>query len=122
LESIHARKTGALFLVSLRLGALAAGASPSQLKSLQEYGRALGLAFQIADDLLDVGGNEQAVGKRVGKDANRGKLTFPGLMGVEESRRRAERLVAHACDALAPLGPPAERLVMLARYVVERDR
>ena len=122
LESIHARKTGALFLVSLRMGALTANASARQLKSLEEYGRALGLAFQIADDLLDVGGNEQAVGKRVGKDANRGKLTFPGLMGVEESRRRAERLVAQACDALAPLGPPAERLVMLARYVVERDR
>ncbi|HUY93085.1 MAG TPA: farnesyl diphosphate synthase [Pirellulales bacterium] len=122
LESIHARKTGALFLVSLRMGALTAGAGAEPLKMLEEYGRALGLAFQIADDLLDVGGNEQAVGKRVGKDANRGKLTFPGLMGVEESRRRAERLIAEACDALAPLGPPAERLVMLARYVVERDR
>ncbi len=122
LESIHRRKTGAMFLVSLRLGALTANANARQVQMLEEYGRALGLAFQIADDLLDVNGNEQAVGKRVGKDANRGKLTFPGLLGVDESRRRAERLIAQACDALAPLGPPAEHLVMLARYVVERDR
>ena len=122
LESIHRRKTGAMFLVSLRLGALTANADSRQIQILEEYGRALGLAFQIADDLLDVSGDEQAVGKRVGKDANRGKLTFPGLLGVDESRRRAEQLIAQACDALAPLGPPAENLVMLARYVVERDR
>lgn len=122
LESIHRRKTGAMFLVSLRLGALTAKADARQMKMLEDYGRALGLAFQIADDLLDVNGDERAVGKRVGKDASRGKLTFPGLLGVEESRRRAERLIAQACDALAPLGPPAERLVALARYVVERDR
>ncbi|HXT59242.1 MAG TPA: farnesyl diphosphate synthase [Pirellulales bacterium] len=122
LESIHRRKTGAMFLVSLQLGALTAGADAKQLKLLEDYGRSLGLAFQIADDLLDVHGDERAVGKRVGKDANRGKLTFPGLLGVDESRRRAERLIAEACDVLAPLGPPAEHLVMLARYVVERDR
>ncbi len=122
LESIHRRKTGAMFLVSLRLGALTAEADAKQMEMLEEYGRALGLAFQIADDLLDVSGDERAVGKRVGKDANRGKLTFPGLLGVEESRRRAEHLIAQACDALAPLGPPAENLVALARYVVERNR
>jgi geranylgeranyl diphosphate synthase type II len=122
LESIHRRKTGAMFLVALRLGALTAAADAGQLEMLEAYGRSLGLAFQIADDLLDVNGDERAVGKRVGKDADRGKLTFPGLLGVEESRRRAERLIAEACDALAPLGPPAEHLVMLARYVVERDR
>lgn len=122
LESIHRRKTGALFLVSLRMGALTAGADDAALERLDAYGRRLGLAFQIADDLLDVDGNEQALGKRVGKDADRGKLTFPGLLGVDESRRRAERLIAEACDALAPLGPPAENLTQLARFVVVRNR
>ena len=122
LESIHRRKTGSIFLVSLRLGALTAGADTLQMKLLNEYGERLGLAFQIADDLLDVQGNEGAVGKRVGKDADRGKLTFPGLLGANESQRRAEQLVAEACELLAALGPPAEPLAALARYVVERDR
>lgn len=122
LESIHRRKTGSLFLVSLRLGALTAGADGRQMKLLDEYGERLGLAFQIADDLLDVQGNEGAVGKRVGKDADRGKLTFPGLLGADESQRRAERLVAEACDLVEALGPAAEPLAALARYVVERDR
>ncbi|HUY36293.1 MAG TPA: farnesyl diphosphate synthase [Pirellulales bacterium] len=122
LESIHHRKTGAMFLVSLRLGALTAGAEAEQMSCLEEYGRRLGLAFQIADDLLDVDGDEKNVGKRVGKDANRGKLTFPGLLGIAESRRRAERLAAEACEALRPLGPAADALATLARYVVERNR
>ena len=122
LESIHERKTGAIFLVSLRLGALTAAADQTQIHLLDEYGRRLGLAFQIADDLLDVQGNEEAAGKRVGKDADRGKLTFPGLLGVDESVRRARGLVAEACDLIAPLGAPAEPLASLARYVIERDR
>jgi geranylgeranyl diphosphate synthase type II len=122
LESIHRRKTGAMFLVSLRLGALTAAAATEQMSCLDEYGKRLGLAFQIADDLLDVDGDETNVGKRVGKDADRGKLTFPGLLGTVESRCRAERLVAEACAALRPLGGAAEGLATLARYVVERDR
>ena len=122
LESIHERKTGAIFLVSLRLGGLTAAAGPTQIDVLEEYGRRLGLAFQIADDLLDVQGNEEAAGKRVGKDADHGKLTFPGLLGIDESARRARRLVAEACELVGPLGTAAEPLVSLARYVVERDR
>lgn len=122
LESIHERKTGAIFLVSLRLGGLTAAAGPTQIQCLEEYGRRLGLAFQIADDLLDVQGNEEAAGKRVGKDADHGKLTFPGLLGIDESMQRARRLVAEACELVAPLGAAAEPLVSLARYVVERDR
>ncbi|HVX11209.1 MAG TPA: polyprenyl synthetase family protein [Pirellulales bacterium] len=122
LESIHERKTGAIFLVSLRLGGLTAAAEPTQIELLEEYGRRLGLAFQIADDLLDVQGNQEAAGKRVGKDADHGKLTFPGLLGIDESVRRAQRLVAEACELVAPLGTAAEPLVSLARYVVERDR
>jgi geranylgeranyl diphosphate synthase type II len=122
LESIHARKTGALLSVSLRLGATVAQASEPQRQALDRYGRALGLAFQIADDLLDVRGDAQALGKRVGKDSDRGKLTFPGLLGAEESARRAEQLLAEAVGALAPLGTAAGGLEALARYVVERDR
>jgi geranylgeranyl diphosphate synthase type II len=122
LESIHRRKTGAMFLASLKLGALTAGANGSQLNALEEYGRRLGLAFQIMDDLLDVQGDEGAVGKRLGKDASRGKVTFPGLLGIEESHQRAQTLISEACRALAPLGSAAEGLEALARYVLERDR
>jgi geranylgeranyl diphosphate synthase type II len=121
LEAIHRRKTGAMFLVSLQLGGLTAGADADQLAALERYGRKIGLAFQIADDLLDVEGDEAALGKRVGKDSEHGKLTFPGLLGVEESRRRATRLIDEACAALEPLGEKRAGLEALARYVVERN-
>ena len=111
-----------MFLVSLRLGGLTAGADAMHMAALETYGRAMGLAFQIMDDLLDVSGSETALGKRVGKDADRGKLTFPGLLGMDESRCRAERLIDEACLALEPLGEPAAGLQGLARYVLERDR
>jgi geranylgeranyl diphosphate synthase type II len=120
LESIHRRKTGALFLVSLRLGALVAGAGAGERAALDEYGSRLGLVFQITDDLLDVRGDAAAMGKRAGKDSQRGKLTFPGILGVEESLRRASLLVAEALAALQPLGSHAERLQALAHYVLER--
>jgi geranylgeranyl diphosphate synthase type II len=122
LEFIHRRKTGAMFLAALRLGGLAAQASPEQLAALDRYGRALGLAFQITDDLLDVRGDAGAVGKRVGKDAERGKWTFPGLLGVDASMERARQLIAEASKAIAPLGAAAEGLEALAHFVMERDR
>ena len=128
LENVHARKTGALFLTSLRLGLVAAqgerpaGPDPVAREALERYGRAFGLAFQIADDLLDVQGTSDRAGKRVGKDAARGKLTFPGLLGIDESRRRANGLYAEASAALAPLGPSAGLLAGLVRVVTERDR
>ncbi|HZV06293.1 MAG TPA: farnesyl diphosphate synthase [Gemmataceae bacterium] len=128
LEQLHLRKTGALIQASLRLGALAAYAqrpSPppaSLLECLDGYGRCLGLAFQIVDDLLDVEGDAEQTGKRVGKDAARGKLTYPGFLGVAESRHRAERLGREACERLQPLGDPADRLRALVSYVLERDR
>ncbi|HEY5314202.1 MAG TPA: farnesyl diphosphate synthase [Pirellulales bacterium] len=122
LESVHRRKTGALFLACLRLGSLTAGADDQQWARLEHYGTCMGLAFQITDDLLDVQGDEQALGKRVGKDAGRGKLTFPGLLGIDESRRQAEELIGKACMALEPLGPAAGGLAALARYVLERNR
>ena len=121
LEAIHRRKTGAMFQVSIRLGAMIARASRRQRSALEKYGQRLGLAFQIVDDLLDVGGDEKALGKRAGKDADRGKLTFPGLLGVDESRRRADQLIAEATTAVASLGPQAEGLEALARAVLERN-
>lgn len=121
LESLHARKTGAMIVASLALGAMVAGASAEQREALEGYGRRLGLAFQIVDDLLDVRGDESAVGKRLGKDARNGKLTYPGLLGIEASQRRAEQLVAEACAALTPFGPQAANLHTLARFVLQRS-
>lgn len=122
LESLHSRKTGALLTVSLRLGGITASASDEQLAALTEFGGRLGLAFQITDDLLDVLGSAEATGKGVQKDRGAGKLTYPGLLGIEESKRRARKLIDEAKDCLRPLGPAAGRLNALAEYVVERDR
>jgi geranylgeranyl diphosphate synthase type II len=108
--------------VSLRLGGIVGGASEEQLAALAAYGEKLGLAFQIVDDLLDLQGSERSLGKRARKDSESGKLTFPAVLGVEESRRRAEELVAQAIDALAPLGTRSAPLQAMARFVLERDR
>ncbi|MBL6829794.1 MAG: polyprenyl synthetase family protein [Pirellulales bacterium] len=121
LEQIHRCKTGALFLACLRLGGLTAGASSEQLQALEIYGGAFGLAFQIADDLLDAEGTEETVGKRVGKDAARGKLTFPSLVGIDASRARAHALAAeaeHACQIFGTRGKP---LAALASWIVHRN-
>lgn len=126
LEDIHARKTGALFRSSLRMGVFAAqaerpaGPDPQALAAADAYAAAFGLAFQVTDDLLDVESTADKAGKRVGKDAARGKLTYPGLLGVEESRRRAAELGQQAVAAAEQLGSPL--LADLARYVVQRDR
>ncbi len=121
LESIDRRKTGALIHVSLQLGGLTARADDRQLSILDQYGRHVGLAFQIIDDLLDVNCSEQAVGKRVEKDARQGKLTFPGLLGIDQSARYAGELIDKACHALEPLGARAAGLDALARYVLKRN-
>ena len=129
LEQLHLRKTGALFQASLRMGVHAAHANrttPARMRALMErfdaYGRCLGLAFQITDDLLDAVGDADQTGKRVRKDAARGKLTYPGFLGVAESRRRAERLCREAREHVQPLGSPANRMLALVSYVLERDR
>src|SRR4051812_38035336 len=114
LERIHRRKTGAIMRVSLRLGGMVAGASEEQFAALDTYGEQLGLAFQIIDDLLDLNGDEASLGKRTGKDSERGKLTFPALLGGEESRRLAEELVGKAIAALTPFGSRAAALEGLA--------
>ncbi len=122
LQSIHRRKTGALIHASLRLGAIVAGADDTQLTALDTYGTNLGLAFQITDDLLDVSGDEKEMGKRTGKDREHGKLTYPALLGVEASRRKAEKLIEDAIAALRPLAAPADGLVAVARFVTERKQ
>jgi geranylgeranyl diphosphate synthase type II len=122
LEAIHRAKTGALFRSSLRLGAYAAGAGAETLAAIDAYAAAFGLAFQVTDDLLDAEGSADKAGKRVGKDAARGKLTYPGLLGVAASRRKATELGQEAVAAAERLGPGGRPLAGLARFVVERDR
>lgn len=121
LQAIHRAKTGALIEVSLRCGALAAGGSAFQVEALSEYGRHLGLAFQITDDILDVVGAEAVIGKPVGSDESRDKSTYPALLGLEESRRLAEEAVASAMSALEVFGEEAENLRNLARFVADRE-
>lgn len=122
LENIHRRKTGALLTVSLRLGAIVAGADSGRLEALARFGKNLGLAFQIVDDLLDCRGDWTKMGKMTNKDDGRGKLTYPNLLGVEESEARASELVDQAIGALKAFGPKADPLRDLAKYVLERTR
>jgi len=121
LEAIHLRKTGRLLCAALRLGARIAGANDQDLTMLTRYGDCVGLAFQIADDLLDMVGDEGKMGKAVRKDAGHGKSTYPSLLGEQESRRTARRLIDQACEAVAPFGERGHRLQALARFVLERD-
>jgi geranylgeranyl diphosphate synthase type II len=122
LESIHRRKTGALLRAPLRMGGVIARAPKAYVDALDRYGRAVGLAFQIVDDLLDVQGDEAKLGKRVGKDSELGKWTYPRFLGVDGSRRRARQLADEAMAALEPFGPRGDRLKDLALALLERDR
>ena len=115
---LQAGKTGALICFSAEAGALMAGADPAPLRA---YAQALGLAFQIADDILDVEGDEAATGKRVGKDAGAGKATFVSLLGLEGARARAADLVAQAENAVSPYGARAAALIAAARFVISRQ-
>jgi geranylgeranyl diphosphate synthase type II len=121
LQAIHLRKTGRLLRSALTMGGRIAGASPEALTSLAQYGDKVGLAFQIADDLLDIVGEQEKMGKGVRKDANLGKLTYPFLLGMQESRKRARLLIDEACHALAVFGEASQRLEALAHFVLERD-
>ncbi|MBT3279600.1 MAG: polyprenyl synthetase family protein [Phycisphaerales bacterium] len=120
LESIHRRKTAALLVAALRMGALAAGASEAQLAALTTYGEKLGLAFQVFDDLLDVTASAAELGKTPGKDAAGGKQTMASLLGLDGAREFGERLTADAVAALAPLGGASEPLTLLAEYLTTR--
>jgi geranylgeranyl diphosphate synthase, type II len=121
LEAIHLRKTGRLLRSSLTMGGRVAGASSEELERLARYGDSVGLAFQIADDLLDIVGEEEKMGKGVRKDASLGKMTYPALLGIPQSRERARSLIAEACDALSGFGEGSRRLEALAHFVLERD-
>ncbi|WP_372895157.1 polyprenyl synthetase family protein [Stieleria sp.] len=120
LESIHRRKTGALFTASLQLGAVLCGANDRQSQALTDFAADLGLAFQVVDDLLDHTADESNLGKRVGKDSDRGKLTYPGLLGLPNAQAFASDLIRSAKSHLTVLGPPAWRLECLADYVLAR--
>ncbi len=121
LEYLHARKTGALFLASVRGGGMLGGAHRVQLDALTEYGRALGLAFQVIDDLLDVEASAEQMGKRTHKDDAHGKATYPALIGVAKSRAFAHDLKRRAIAALDSFDRRAEPLRQLAAFVVERS-
>jgi geranylgeranyl diphosphate synthase, type II len=120
LYAIHRRKTGALLRVSLRAGAILAGAGDEALAALSDYGGKIGLAFQIADDILNVEGDPALLGKGTGSDAARGKITFPALLGIEASRARAEQLVLEAVASLVSFDDRAAALRAIARYILER--
>ena len=122
LEKLHALKTGALLRASVRLGAIAAGADAASRAALDRYADALGLAFQIRDDLLDVEGNSATLGKTAGKDSAQDKATFPALLGIERSRARLHTLATCMEEALAEVGANTTELAALGRMAIERDR
>ena len=122
LEYIHLHKTGALLQASVLSGALIAGADDTLLEALRTYSRAIGLAFQIIDDILDVTASSEVLGKTAGKDLTADKTTYPKLLGLEESKARAESLVKEACGVLNPWSDKAQPLLALAGYITSRDR
>jgi geranylgeranyl diphosphate synthase type II len=121
LERIHRAKTGALIRASVRIGGMAASVNASQLDALSRFGAAIGLAFQIADDVLDVTGTTDRLGKTAGRDLDLRKSTYPAVLGVERAARRADALVADGCAALRAASLLSTELEALARFVVERE-
>ena len=122
LERLHALKTGALLRAAVRMGALAGNADSAQHAALDRYADALGLAFQIRDDLLDIEGDSATLGKTAGKDVEQAKSTFPALLGTDASRQRLQQLALTMNDALASFDQRADALRAIARQVIERDR
>jgi len=120
LDYIHSAKTGAFMRAAVRSGALLAPASAEDLARVSAYGEKIGLAFQIADDLLDVLGSQAELGKSIGKDEQQHKATYPAIHGLEASRRIASRLVDEACALLSPYGMRAQVLQGIARYLIAR--
>lgn len=120
LEYIHTHKTGALIRASVRIGALYGKAGEKRLRALNRYGEYIGLAFQIADDILDITGTQEEIGKDVGSDLKKGKKTFPSFYGLEESRRRAREVADRAIASLKEFDRKADPLRELAGYMVTR--
>jgi geranylgeranyl diphosphate synthase type II len=122
LQKIHRCKTGALIAVSCRAGAMLANGSEDQIQALSQYGEHVGLAFQIADDILDVEGDEAELGKPVGSDEEQHKSTYPALVGLSESKKMAKDAADEAINSLSTFGEEAEPFRMLATYIVERKK
>jgi len=122
LEAMHRHKTGALIEASVRLGALTSETvTECQLSNLTDYASALGLAFQVQDDLLDIEGDTEVIGKRQGSDAARAKPTYPALLGIEGARQHLARLLDEALSALESFDSEADTLRAMADYVVARS-
>jgi geranylgeranyl pyrophosphate synthase len=119
-EEIHSAKTGSLIVASILMGGLAAGADETQTAALERYGDAVGLAFQIMDDVLDVTSTTSALGKTIGRDAALGKSTYPALLGVEGARQRAQALIADGLDSLAKQKLLTQELSQVANFMVTR--
>lgn len=119
-EYIHVHKTSALIEASLELGAVLAGAGAERRKLYRDYGRAIGLAFQIVDDILDIESSTEELGKDVGSDVENQKATYPALVGLEESKKQARILVDRAVELAGRMGPRSSVLADLARFIVER--
>jgi geranylgeranyl diphosphate synthase type II len=121
LVRIHEAKTAALLTTSLRLGSMSANATPARLESLTKFGHALGLAFQVIDDILDVTQSTEVLGKTAGKDQAVEKSTYPAILGLDASRKEAARLTTAAMDALQPFGTKASRLREIANHLLKRE-
>lgn len=120
LEYIHTHKTGHLILACLRIGGIIGGADESQLRLLSDYGKSAGLAFQIVDDILDVEGSLEELGKEAGMDARQKKITYPGILGLKESKELGARLIRNALDSAGALGTGGRRLREIAEYILAR--
>jgi len=121
LEFIHTHKTGSLILVSVRTGGCLGGATDREMEAFTKYGRAIGLAFQITDDILDVEGSRASMGRAPGVDKARDKITYPALLGLEESKRRCNELIGQAVAAMEPFGNRGEPFREIAQYIGKRS-
>lgn len=120
LDFIHLHKTAALITASVRMGAILANIKEKKLKALTEYGTGIGLAFQIIDDILDIEGNAEELGKTAGSDIKMKKMTYPALCGTEKSRQKAKDLISDAIDSLKIFSSEADQLRKIARYLLKR--
>ncbi|MCG8531391.1 MAG: polyprenyl synthetase family protein, partial [Desulfovibrionales bacterium] len=122
LNKIHTLKTGRMIQVSVMAGAMSVAANKNFFHPLQTYAAAIGTAFQVMDDILNVEGNPEIMGKAAGSDALHDKMTFPAILGLDESKAHAKNLIDQAQDALTIFGPTADPLRAIAAYIINRDR
>ena len=122
LKVLHSSKTGALIEASVYSGAVLGGGNIDQIRDLASYGRSIGLAFQVADDILDIEGDPEVMGKATQKDAELDKSTYPSVIGLSESKRFADKLIHDALKKIESFGNHSDPLAAIARYIIERDR